>query len=193
MSSNSKTSLTAQLRFTNTELELLPPDGPTASESPGGIPTMRGVLAMECTDPKCLSGTEPHVAKPVPAVPFELATSVQITQASGGQPALLAKIDDMGTVPIPVFDPASAALCGKDHCERAKCQPPCGQLCQKLTVSRKAAKLPEKTKFYVYKINEAPGELASLQDKLIAIPVLPGKTGNMVSEDADSGAAESPT
>lgn len=171
MTSNSKTSLTAQLRFTDTTFELLPPDGPAAAQPSGAIPTMRGVLAMECTDPKCLSGTQPH---------FKLDVSVQITQASGGQPALLAKTDDMGTVPIPVLDSAFAAdLCGHDRCERATCRPPCGGLCQKLVDCRKAAGLPEKTKFYVYKIIEAPGELPSLQDKLIAIPVLPGKTGNL--------------
>jgi hypothetical protein len=177
MSSNNKTFSTAKLRCTNTALELHFLDDQTNVQSPATTPLLRGVLALECSEPKCLSGTQPGVA----GDPFQLDMSVQLTQGSSGQPSLLATTADMGTwVPVPVIDSSYEVLCGKDHCSHDNSQPDtCGGLCQELRTRRAAAQLSRETRFYVYKVTETPAELAALRGKLIAIPVLPGQPGDL--------------
>jgi hypothetical protein len=176
MTSNAKTFSTA-LRCTDKTLVVQPAAPPVDPPSPASAPVMRGVLAMDCTDENCLPGTKPRVVAPgkeLPAIAqFVYDLPVQITQGPAGQPCVIATIG-MGSVHIPVVDRSIL-----DHkCSRASCsQQACHGMCQKLFDARVAAGLPEKTKFYVYMITEAPGDLA-LQGKLIAVPVLLGQPGN---------------
>lgn len=139
-------------------------------------PLLDGVFAMECTDPKCVSGTQPGVVLPGTLIQeFEIQMSVipvQVTQGEGNQPCLFSGTNGSRTW-IAIFDDGCESLCGEDVCERAKCPgPPCGGLCGKLARWREAAKLPEKTMFYVYKITGTSSELSQLANKLIAVPVV---------------------
>lgn len=161
MTSNAKTFSTA-LRCTELTLELQPPQDPAA-------PVMRGVkvTVLECTDDKCLPGHDPRVA-------FQHDLPVQITQGPSGQPCVLATIDGIGSIVVPVVDGSLLDLrCSGKTCLEQGCQ----GLCHKLSAAHVAAKLPKATKFYVYRVTEAHAELP-LQGKLIAIPVLPGQPGN---------------
>jgi hypothetical protein len=181
MSSNNKTFSTAKLRCTNMALELQFLDDQANAQSPGITPLLQGVLALQCSEPSCLSGTRPGIAGPPPVIaPFELEMSVQLTQGSSGQPSLLATTAGMETwVPVPLVDASYGVVCGKDPCGHDHSQPSlCGGLCQELQKRRVAAQLLPETKFYVYKVTDAPAALASLRDKLIAIPVAPGLPGN---------------
>jgi hypothetical protein len=168
---------TAKLRCTNTALELHFLDDPANVKPPGTTPLLQGVLAMACSEPKCLSGTDPIVAGGA----FQLDMSIQLTQGSTAQPSLLATTAGMGTwVPVPVLDTSYEVLCGADHCTHDHSQPAsCGGLCQELHTRRAAAQLPLETRFYVYKVTTAPAELAAFRGKLIAIPVVPGLPGNL--------------
>jgi hypothetical protein len=175
MTSNGKTISNAQLHCTDQTLVLQPPQDSADVQAP----VMRGVLAMECTNPKCIPGTDPSVVAP-PKVDartidsFEHDLPVQITQGPAGQPCVIATIKDLGSVHIPVVDRSVLA----HKCSRATClEQVCHGMCQKLFDARVAAKLPVGTKFYVYMITEAPGDLG-LKDKLIAVPVLLGEPGN---------------
>lgn len=180
MSSNNKTFSMAKLHCTNTALELHFLDGPTNVQSPGTAPLLQGVLALQCSEPSCLSGTRPGIAGPPPVIaPFELDMTVQLTQGSSGQPSLLATTAGMGTVPVPVVDRSFGVVCGEDRCGHDHSTPDlCGGLCQELQKHRVAAQLPPETRFYVYEVTDAPAGLASLRDKLIAVPVVPGLPGN---------------
>jgi hypothetical protein len=181
MSSNKKTFSTAKLHCTNTALELHFLDDPTNVQSPGHPVVLKGELALECSEPKCLSGTQPGFAGPPPVVaPFELDMAVQLTRGSSGQPSLLATTAGMGTwVPVPVVDASYGGVCGEDPCGHDHSEPDlCGGLCQELQMHRVAAQLRRETRFYVYKVTDTPAELASLRNKLIAVPVVPGLPGN---------------
>jgi hypothetical protein len=176
-----KTFSTAKLRCTDTALELHFLDDQMNVQPPGTTPLLQGELVMECSEPKCLSGTRPGIVGPPPMVPpFQLDMSVQLTQGSSGQPSLLATT--AGTeawVPVPVVDASYQLVCGGKRCDHDHSQPDaCGGLCQELRARRDAAKFPRNTKFYVYKVTSAPAALASLRGKLIAIPVGPGQPGN---------------
>lgn len=179
MSSKNKTFSTAKLRCTNTALELHFLDDQMNAQSPGTTPFLQGTLVMECSEPKCLSGTRPGIVGPPPVVaPFQLDMSVQLTRGSSGQPSLLAIAAGMETW-VPVFDPSYQLVCGGEPCDHDHSQPDaCGGLCLALREHRVAAQLPENTKFYVYKVTSVPAALASLRDKLIAIPVVSGQPGN---------------
>lgn len=175
MSTNNKTLSDAQLHCTNTELKLQFPDNSTNVQSQGAAPSLQGVLAMACSDPKCVSGTTPSI------VPFQLDLSVRITQGSGEQPSLLTIVDGKDT-PIPVFDSPLAVPC-RDDCDSmtgnpADDQSPCGGLCVQLARHRVNLNLRKETRFYVYQVTRAAGELASLSNKLIAVPVSSGSTAN---------------
>lgn len=172
MTSNSKSVSTAQLRCTNIGLELRPQDNPTSTSGQGTAP-VQGVLAMECTDTGCKSGTQPLVATPV------LDMQIQITQSVNGQPCILATPGGPDTwTSIPILDGSYEAQGGTDACKGKQCAPSCGGLCEELAARRNAAQLPPGTTFYVYRINQASGELASLKDKLIAIPVPSGQASH---------------
>jgi len=172
MSSKNKTFSMAKLSCTDTALELNFLDGPTNVQTA----LLKGELAMACTDPSCVSGTRPGFAPD----PFQLDMSVQLTQGSSGQPSLLATTAGMGTwVPVPVVDASYGVVCGEDPCPHDHGKPDlCGGLCRELRTRRVAAQLPTGTRFYVYKVTDAPAELVSLRDKLIAVPVVPGQPGN---------------
>jgi hypothetical protein len=176
MSTNSKTFSTAKLHCTNTALELHSLVDPTGGQPRDTAPRLQGVLALQCSEPRCLSGTDPIVADRA----FELNMSIQLTQGSTTQPSLLATAAGMDTwVPVPVLDTSYEALCGAAHCAHDHSEPDlCGGLCQELQTHRVAAQLDARTRFYVYKVTDTPAELASLRGKLIAVPVLPGLPGN---------------
>ncbi len=158
MSTNSKTFSTAKLHCTNTALELQFLGDPTSGQPRDPTPRLLGALVMQCSEPRCLSGTDPVVVGGV----FALDMSIQLTQGSATQPSLLAIAAGMATwVPVPVLDISFEALC------------------QELQKHRVAAQLDAKTLFYVYKVTDTPAELASLRSKLIAVPVLPGLPGNL--------------
>lgn len=181
MSSNNKTFSTAKLRCTDQALELYLPEDQANASSPSITPLLQGVLALQCSDPSCLSGTRPGIAGPPPAIPpFELNLSVQLTQGSSGQPSLLATTGSMGAwVPVPVVDASFGVVCGEDRCGHEHSQTDlCGGLCTELKKRRMAAQLPPETMFYVYEVTDAAAALTSLRDKLIAIPVVPGQPGN---------------
>lgn len=172
MSAKPKTFSTAKLRCTHESLEL---------QLPGPSALLLGNLAMECSEPRCLSGTRPGIVGPPPVVsPFQLDLSVQLTQGSTGQLSLLATPVDMEAwVPVPVFDASYALVCGGKRCDHDHSQPDvCGGLCRELRAHRVAAQLSQGTRFYVYKVPDAPAVPASLRNKLIAIPVSPGQPGN---------------
>ena len=180
MSSNNKTFSTAKLHCTNTALELHFLGDPTNVQSPGTTPLLQGVLALQCSEPSCLSGTRPGIAGPPPVItPFALDMSIQLTQGSSGPPSLLATTVAMGTVPVPVLDASYGVVCGEDPCGHDHSTPDlCGGLCQELQKHRMAAQLPPETRFYVYEVTDAPAALASLRGKLIAVPVVPGQPEN---------------
>src|SRR5689334_9028311 len=180
MSSKHKTFSTAKLRCTHKSLELQFLDEPTNLPALGPTAVLQGELALDCSEPKCLGGTQPGVAPPV-VEPFQLDMSVQLTQGSSGQPSLLATTAGMGIwVPVPVLDTSYGVACGEDPCDHDHSKPDlCGGLCQELQTRRLAAQLPPNTRFYVYRIRETPAELALLRNKLIAIPVVPGQPGNL--------------
>ncbi|HEX8107897.1 MAG TPA: hypothetical protein VF516_09235 [Kofleriaceae bacterium] len=194
MTSNAKTFSTAQLHCTEKTLllELDPPAKlPVDVQSPAPAPVMRGELAMECTDPKCLPGHDPSMVVPDPQniaarviPPFQYDLPVLITQGW-----VLAATDAMGTIPLPVLD-GSYELCKDGECDLTICKrPPCKGPCENLFAWRVALRLPEKTRFYVYKIQDVSDELASLRDKLIAIPVPLGQPEN----SAKTAPVDSPT
>jgi len=162
MTENAKTFPNAQLRCTQSTLELQPSDT---------TPALRGevVTVMECNDDKCVPGHDPRIRE------FKHNLPVQITQVLAGPSlVLLARIAGIGSVSIPVAERSILdEECSAKTCPGQECR----GLCQKLVEARDAAKLPKRTKYFVYMITEDPGELA-LKGKLIAIPLLPGQPGN---------------
>jgi hypothetical protein len=177
MTSNAKTFSTT-LHCTDKTVGADIPADP-AARAPA--PVLGGVLAMDCTDENCLPPIKPRVVKGIKLpdiAPFRYDLPVQITQGPAGQPCVIATTTGMGSVAILVYDPAQHAPCEKGKCAPDTCaQGLCGMLCKKLVECREAAGLKKETKFYVYRIEAAPDELA-LKGKLIAVPVPPGQPGN---------------
>src|SRR3954470_24952434 len=161
MSANSKTFSTAKLRCTSTALELHFLDDPA-----GTTASLEGGLALGCSEPKCLSGTDPFGDGNA----FQLDMEIRMTPGSTTQASLLATTVGMGGtwVPVPVLDPSYAVLCKEDPCPHDHSHPAvCGGLCQELRTRRAAAQLPLETRFYVYRVTRTPAALAALLGKLI--------------------------
>ena len=192
MSVNNKAFSTAKLHCTDQALALHFLDDP-ADVRPACPPpllekvlVLEGVLALGCTDPRCLSGTDPFRDGV-----FELEMEIRLTLGSTGQASLLAITAGMGGtwVPVPVLDSSYDAVCEERRCTHDHGHGDsagCGRLRHELRTRRIAAQLPEETRFYVYRVTETRPEarpearpvLAALRDKLIAIPIVPGLPGN---------------
>ena len=158
--------MTARLQYNAKTLTLIPL-GPDGAPLPGAAPLVQGTFAMECTDPRCVSGTQPAKAG---MLPLEVEP-VQITKGPDLQPSLLAGADG-ALRPLSVLDGSlltpCSAHCGEPDGDGHKT--PCGGLCGTLDQRRKAD--DRFARFWVYRVTSASGELSWLQGKLIAVPIL---------------------
>lgn len=165
--------MTARLQY-NDELLTLLPLGPDGNPLPGAAPLVQAAFTVECTDPRCVSGTPPaRVGLPQPGG----EEPVQITQGPDLQPRLLAGADGTSRS-LFVLDGSLLTPCADDCGKRdgKGNKAPCGGLCGELAQRRKAD--TRFTKFWVYRVTSATDELSRLQGKLIAVPVLKAPAEN---------------
>jgi hypothetical protein len=112
----------------------------------------QSVTAFSCPDPKCISGTPPLMTSGLLAI--EVQKPTEIVASMPGGPACLVAGANGSQISIPIFDASIGT--GKTLCE---------------ALSWYRTRVGRGVAFHVYEITDAPGELAQLQSKHIAIPI----------------------
>jgi hypothetical protein len=140
-----------------------PPVTAAASGSPLGEPATgllrlqgTGIASVTCPDPDCIKGIPPLRKEPDQVVFWMDLPETAAIESMDGWPSCLIIPGSGGRIAVPIFD----AVSGTEWAEG-----------DELTAYRKRIRSGERVAFHVYRIAVAPGPLAALQNRRIALPI----------------------